>query len=135
MVVTRNDSSEVSALQKYLATEFELKDLGHLKYFLGIEVARSVYGISLCQRKHVLDLLTETGILNFKPAETPIEMNHKLTIQKNQIPTNKERYQRLVERLIYLSYTRPDIAYAVTIVSQFIYALSEEHMDVVYRIL
>ena len=57
-------------------------------------------------------------------------MNHELTIQKNQIPTNKERYQRLVGRLIYLSYTRPGIAYAVSVISQFMHAPSEKHMDV-----
>ena len=88
-------------------------------------MARSVHGISLCQRK--------SG--NCKLAETSIEMNHKLTIQKNQIPTNKERYQRLVGRLIYLSYTRLDIDYAVSVVSQFMHAPSEEHMDAVYRVL
>ena len=80
----------------------------------------------------MLDLLTETDMLNCKPVETPIEMNHKLIIQKNQTPTNKERYQRLVGRLIYLSYTRPDIAYVVSVVSQFRHAPSEEHMDAVY---
>ena len=79
-MVTKNDSSEIFSLQKYLATEFELKDLGQLKYFLGIEVARSIHSVSLCQRKHVLDLLTETGMLDCKPVETPIEMNHKLAI-------------------------------------------------------
>ena len=134
MVVTGNDSNEIAALQESLATEFELKDLGHLKYFLGIEVARSSNGISLCQRKYVLDLLAETGMLDCKPIETPIEMNHKLAIQQDQTPTNKERYQRLVGRLIYLSHTRPDIAYAVSIVSQFMHAPSD-HMEAVYRIL
>ena len=106
-----------------------------MKYFLGIEVARSVHGISLCQRKYLLDILTEIGMLNCKPTETLIEMNHKLIIQKNQTPTNKERYQRLVGRLIYLSYTRLDISYVVSVVSQFMHAPSEEHMDAVYRIL
>lgn len=54
MVVIRNDSSEISTHQKYLSTEFEQKDLGQLKHFLSIEVARSVHSISLCQRKYVL---------------------------------------------------------------------------------
>lgn len=49
MVVTGNDSNEIAALQKSLVTEFELKDLEHLKYFLGIKVARSSKRISLCQ--------------------------------------------------------------------------------------
>ncbi|PRQ37607.1 putative RNA-directed DNA polymerase [Rosa chinensis] len=112
MIVTGDDPKEMNELQKYLSKEFEMKDLGQLKYFLGIEVARSKKGISLSQRKYVLDLLTETGMLDCSPIETPIEMNHRLAIYPDQIPTDKGRYQRLVGRLIYLSHTRPDIAYA-----------------------
>ncbi|KAM2871597.1 hypothetical protein FF1_019225 [Malus domestica] len=70
-----------------------MKDLGALKYFLGIEVARSQQGIFLSQRKYVLDILTETGMLACKPVDTPIELNYKLGEYPDQIPTNKERYQ------------------------------------------
>ncbi|XP_050117549.1 uncharacterized mitochondrial protein AtMg00810-like [Malus sylvestris] len=106
-----------------------------LKYFLGIEVARSKHGIFLSQRKYVLDLLAETGMLDCKPVDTPIEQNHRLGLFPDQVPTHKERYQRLVGRLIYLSHTRPDIAYAVSVVSQFMHSPSEAHMDAVTRIL
>ncbi|KAM1001126.1 hypothetical protein FF1_007666 [Malus domestica] len=112
-----------------------MKDLGALKYFLGIEVARSQQGIFLSQRKYVLDILIETGMLACKPADTPIELNHKLGEYPDQIPTNKERYQRIVGKLIYLAHTRPDIVYAVSMVSQFMHAPSETHMDAVNRIL
>jgi hypothetical protein len=61
--------------------------------------------------------------------------NQKLGDFSEQVPTNKERYQRLVGKLIYLSHTRPDICYVVSIVSQFMHCPSEEHMDVVVRIL
>ena len=135
MVLTGDDPCEMKALQEYLATKFEMKDLGQLKYFLGIEVARSKHGVLLSQRKYVLDLLTEIGMLGCKPIETPMEMNHKLGIIPDQAPTDKGRYQRLVGRLIYLSHTRSDIAYAVSVVSQFMHAPSGEHMEAVYRIL
>ncbi len=135
MIITGNDKQEISQLQDYLATEFEMKDLGGLKYFLGIEVARSQQGIFLSQRKYVLDLLTDTGMLDCKPADTPIVQNHHLGEYPDQVPTNKERYQRLVGRLIYLSHTRPDIAYAVSVVSQFMHSPSEDHMNAVLRIL
>lgn len=108
------------------------KNLGGLKYFLGIEVSRSKQGIILSQRKYVLDLLSEVGLLECKPADTPIVQNHQLGVYVDQVPTGKERYQRIVGKLIYLSHTRPDIAYAVSVVSQFMHC---PHMNAVTRIL
>ena len=80
MVVTGNDPEEREALQDYLSREFEMKDLGPLKYFLGIEVSRSDKGIFLSQRKYALDLLQETGMLACQPADTPVEEGLKLCV-------------------------------------------------------
>ena len=74
-------------------------------------------------------------MLGRKPADTPIKMNHKLCENMDQEPTNKEQYQRLVGRLIYLAHTRPDIAYAVSVVSQFMHSPSVSHRNAVDRIL
>jgi len=112
-----------------------MKNLGGLKYFLGIEVARSNRGIFLSQRKYVLDLLTEVGMLDCKPANTPTVQNQKLGLYPNQELADKDRYQRLVGKLIYLSHTRPDISYAISLVSQFMHCPSKDHMDAVGRIL
>ena len=101
-----------------------MKNLGRLKFVLGIEVARSSKGIFLSQRKYVVDLLAETGMLNCKPANTPTVPNHKLGKHPNQIPTNRERYQQLVGKLSYLSHTRPDITYVMSLVSQFMHSPS-----------
>ncbi|CAL2254196.1 unnamed protein product [Prunus armeniaca] len=130
-----DDPDERKALQEYLSKEFEMKDLGTLKYFLGIEVSRSQQGIFLSQRKYVMDLLTETGMLGCKPVNTPMKENHKLGECTDHKPTNKEQYQRLVGRLIYLSHTRLGIAYVVSVVSQFMHSPSEVHRDAVNRIL
>ena len=135
MIITGDDAEEISRLQEQLSTEFEMKNLGGLKYFLGIEVARSKEGIFLSQRKYVLDLLIEAGLLECKPVDTPIMQNHRLGEYLDQVPANKVRYQRLVGKLIYLSHTRPDIAYAVNVVSQFMHNPSEDHMSAVIRIL
>ena len=80
-----------------------------------MEVARSRKGISISQRKYVLDLLTETGMLGCKPSNTPIKVRKRT--ESDGKPVDKERYQRLVGRLIYLSHTRPDIAFIVSVVS------------------
>ena len=63
MIITRNDKEEIFSLQKHLTTEFEMKKLEGLKYFLGIEVDLSSQGIFLSQRKYVLNFLSETGML------------------------------------------------------------------------
>ena len=112
-VVTRNDRDERRALQSYLSSKFEMKDLDHLKYFIGIEVSRSDKGIFLSQRKYALDLLQETGISTCQPADTPVKEGLKLCVETNQVPVDKGRYQRLVGRLIHLAHTRPDLAYAL----------------------
>lgn len=83
----------------------------------------------------MLDLLTLTSMLRCAPANTSIAQNHHLAIYPDQVPTNQERYHRLVGKLIYLSHTRPDLAYAISVVSQFMHSLSEEHQAVVMRYL
>ncbi|KAL0560617.1 hypothetical protein IC582_001026 [Cucumis melo] len=100
-----------------------------------MEVARSKEDISVSQRKYTLDLLTETGMLGCRPADTPIEFNCKLENSDDQVPVDKEQYQRLIGKLIYLSHTCPDISFAVSVVSQFMQAPYEKHMEAVNRIL
>ena len=139
MIIMGDDQEEISRFQEQLAAEFEMKNQGRyqggFKYFLGIEVARSKQNIFLSQCKYILDLLLEVGLLECKPADTPIVQNHKLGEYPDQVPIDKGKYQRLVGKLIYLSHTRPDIAYAVSVVSQFMYCPSEDHMDAVIQIL
>lgn len=135
IILTGDDVEELARIKAGLAVEFEMKDLGKLRYFLGMEVARSREGISVSQRKYVLDLLSETRMLGCKPAETPMDPNVKLNSQSNSVPVDRGRYQRLVGKLIYLSHTRPDIGFAVSYISQFMHAPTEEHMGAVNRVL
>lgn len=85
IVVTRNDVDEISKLKDFQRMEFEIKGLGWLKYFLGIEDARSKIRIVISQRKYVLDLLEETEKLGVKPADTPIEKNHNLHLECGEL--------------------------------------------------
>ncbi|EOY04903.1 Cysteine-rich RLK (RECEPTOR-like protein kinase) 8 [Theobroma cacao] len=72
IVITGSDTAGISSLKSFLHTQFQTKDLGLLKYFLGVEVTKSKKGISLSQRKYVLDLLTETRKLGAKPCNAPM---------------------------------------------------------------
>lgn len=89
----------------------------------------------MSQRKYTLDLLKEIGMTGCKVAETAMDPNNKLGRNEDSPPVDRGRYQRLVGRLIYLSHTRPDIGFVVSVVSQFMNSLNKEHMEVLQRIL
>ena len=112
-----------------------MKDLGNPRCFLGMEIARNDSAISVSQRKYILDLLKETGMMESKPVNTPIDSNVKLEIKNDEDPVDKGQYQRLVGKLIYLSHTQPHITFVVSCVSQFMHFPSRSHMKAVYRIL
>src|SRR6266540_5801944 len=134
IIITGDDKEEIARLKECLSKAFEVKDLGRLKYFLGIEVARSAEGIALSQRKYTLDLLNDAGMLGCRTAPTPIDQNYQLTAQSGD-SVDIERYQRLVGRLLYLCHTRPDIAFSVSVVSRYMHEPRNDHLEAVYRIL
>ncbi|XP_073019440.1 secreted RxLR effector protein 161-like [Primulina eburnea] len=100
-----------------------------------MEVARSKNGISVAQRKYTLDLLKEAGMLGCKPVDIPMDPNLKLRPRTTEQTADKGRFQRLVGKLIYLAHSRPDITFAVSMVSRFMNDPSEIHMQAVMRIL
>ncbi|KAM1796246.1 hypothetical protein ACFX11_036503 [Malus domestica] len=110
ILITGNDSSAIDALKRLLNGCFKIKDLSDLKCFLGIEVSRSKKGIFISQRKYALEILKDGGLLGARPVEFPMEQNLKLS-DNGEILKDSAKYRRLVERLIYLTITRPDITY------------------------
>ncbi|RVW53636.1 Retrovirus-related Pol polyprotein from transposon RE2 [Vitis vinifera] len=135
IVITGSDQDGIQKLKQHLFTHFQTKDLGKLKYFLGIEIAQSSSGVVLSQRKYALDILEETGMLDCKPVDTPMDPNVKLVPGQGEPLGDPGRYRRLVGKLNYLTITRPDISFPVSVVSQFLQSLCDSHWDVVIRIL
>jgi hypothetical protein len=111
LVFSGNDAIAMQKFKEYLSKCFHMKDLGRLKYFLGIEVARNPKGIFLCQRKYALDIVFEVGLLGAKSAKTPLEQNHKLAFVEGVDASDPAQYRWLVGRLIYLTITRPELSY------------------------
>jgi len=135
MIVTGNNEKSISIVKAFIQSQFKTKDLGTLKYFLGIEVARSRKGIFLSQRKYTLDILKEMGLLGSKPINFPMDQHLKLNPDDGQQLHNPSSYRRLVGRLIYLTITRPEITYAVNALSQFMHNPRQPHMAAAIRVL
>lgn len=81
-------------LKVYLGKEYKNKDLGKLKYFLGIEVDRTQKGIVISQRKYTLDLLEEIGKLGEKPIDKPVEQNHCLHSESGEVLHDQKAYDK-----------------------------------------
>lgn len=113
IVVASNNLQTITDFKEFLHDQFKLKDLGSLKYFLGLEVAITSKGISLCQRKYVLDLLAETSQFVAKPVKSPMEQNLKLSNYHGELLTDPSQYRKLIGNLLYLTLTRPNITFNV----------------------
>lgn len=135
LIVAGNDSRTITLFKNYLSSCFHMKDLGSLRYFLGIEIARNETGIFLSQRKYTLDILSETGLLAAKPMHFPMEQQHRLAQSTSPDCNDPERYRRLIGRLIYLTITRPEISYAVHTLSQFMQVPKQDHWNSAMRLL
>ena len=120
ILITRNDPVSIAAIKKFLHSQFHLKDLGDLKYFLGIEVSSFKNGIFISQRKYALEIIKDAGLLGATPIDTSMERGLKLS-DKGDLLKDPGHYRRLVGRLIYLTVSRSDIIYYVHVLSRFMH--------------
>lgn len=89
----------------------------------------------LSQRKYALDIINEVGLLGSKPMTTPMEVNHGLLRDESPLCKEPARFRRLVGRLVYLTITRPDLSYAVHVLSQLMHKPREEHWNAAMRVI
>ena len=122
MIITGDDTRGISTLKSFLHQQFEMKDLGNLSYFLGLEVSSDDSGYYLSQAKYATDLISRAGITDTKTTNTPLEYNAHLSATDGTLLSDGTLYRQLVGSLIYLTVSRLDIIHAVHIVSQFVSA-------------
>ncbi|CAM8880258.1 unnamed protein product [Rhodiola kirilowii] len=122
-------------MKEKLSTQFLMNDLGHLHYFLGIEVSSTSEGFFISQEKYIRDLLDRASLTDQRTAETPMELNVHLRPNDGEPLEDPTRYRHLVGSLVYLGVTRPDISYPVHILSQFVSAPTLLHYRHLLRVL
>ena len=135
MIITGNDLSGIQELNDFLNQQFEMKDLGHLSYFLDLEITHSTDGLYITQGKYASELLSQAGLTDNKTVDTPVELNAHLTTTGGKPLSNPSFYRRLVSSLVYLTVTRPDISYDVHQVSQYLSTPRSTHYAAVLHIL
>nr|XP_020163692.1 uncharacterized mitochondrial protein AtMg00810-like [Aegilops tauschii subsp. strangulata] len=111
IILTASSPELLQRLTARLRDEFALKDLGALHYFLGIEVVRRADGFFLHQQKYAHELLERAGMLNYKPASTPVDTKAKVSASEGSPASNAAFYRSIVGALQYLTLTRPDLQY------------------------
>ncbi|XP_070039891.1 uncharacterized mitochondrial protein AtMg00810-like [Nicotiana tomentosiformis] len=141
LLVIENNLKLITHVRKDLHVRFKMKDLGELKYFLCIEFSRSEKGIQMCQRKCALELVSELSLSGGNPLSTSIAsiefdkaINKSANDDDNELE-DKGRCQSIVGRLLYLTMTRPYIAFVVQVLSQFMHAPKQSHMSDAMRVI
>ncbi|XP_065632262.1 uncharacterized mitochondrial protein AtMg00810-like [Quercus suber] len=113
MIITGDDLSGIQELKTFLCQQFEMKDIGHLSYFLGLEITYSTDGLYISQAKYAFELLSRAGLTDSMTVDTPVELNAHLTPSGGKPLSNPSLYRHLIGSLVYLTVTRPEISYAV----------------------
>ena len=113
LIIVGDNETEIEHVKGLLKQEFEMKDLGELRYFLGIEVIRTTEGIWLSQRQYALDMLSKYGMADCKPISMPLDVNVKLSAHDGSALENVTMYRGMVGNLIHLTITQPDLSYTV----------------------
>ena len=134
IIVTSNHSSSLSPLITKLSSEFSMKDLGPLHYFLGIQVSHFSDGIFLSQQKYAREILAKASMTDCKPIGTPLAQKHRLQLEGGPL-VDATNYRSIVGALQYLTLTRPDLTHAVNLVCQFMHQPGSSHFQAVKRIL
>jgi hypothetical protein len=135
IILTGSCSTLLAAFVSQLSTQFSIKDLGPLNYFLGVQVQRFSGGIFLSQSKYMSDLLHHTTMLDCKPVATPMASKQPCVADPDSPYKDVIEYRQIVGTLQYLTLTRPDLSYAVNSVCQYMHAPTNAHYQMVKRIL
>ncbi|KAA3468613.1 laccase-2-like [Gossypium australe] len=131
LLVTRGDNNVLSDFKVKMKEMFEMSNLGLMTYFLGMEVYQAERRIFLSQQTFAMKILSKFSMESYKPISTPMAIGMKLSSQRAYEQVSKPSYRSLVGCL----FTRPDIMFAVSMLSRFMHCCNEQHLQAAKRVL
>jgi len=135
LIYTGNDVSLCHSFKKSMMSEFDMTNLGRMRYFLGVEILQDSKGIFMCQRKYAQDVLSRFGMKNCKAVKNPIVLGTKLSRENAGTKVDATLFKKVVGSLMYLTTTRPDLMYGVSLISRFMANPTETHWTAAKRLL
>lgn len=135
IILTGSSKNLLDKITSSLKMEYPMTDMGRLSYFLGVKVEHNKQGLFLSQRNYATDIIARAGMSDCKPVSTPSDVQKKLAAEEGDQIENPTQYRSLAGALQYLTFTRPDIAYAVQQVCLFMHDPRQVHMSALKRII
>jgi hypothetical protein len=131
LIIIGDCKKEILLIKQNLSVHFQMKELGQLKHFLGLEIDYTDEGLVLHQKRYSKDLLKKFGMFNCKPISTPMKANAIVCALEGKDLEDATMYRQLVDSLIYLTLSRPDICHVVSVMSRYMQNLKKLHLEVV----
>jgi Reverse transcriptase (RNA-dependent DNA polymerase) len=135
IILTKNDQAVITTLLNSLNSQFSIKDLGNLHYFLSIKVNSVSGGLFLTQTTYLHSILERANMVGAKPCKTPIQPGLKLSKTNDTTLSDPFLYRTIVGALQYATISRPNLAFSINEASQFVSAPTDVHWQLVKRIL
>jgi len=135
LLVTGDDTKLIDEFKQEMMQAFEMTDLGLMTYFLGIEIKQGENQVFICQRKYAKEILRKFQMDECKAVSTPMNQREKFIKEDGADKVDEGYYRSLIGCLMYLTTTRPDIIFAVSLLSRFMHCASEVHLRAAKRIL
>lgn len=135
IILTGNDKAFTTSIIQLLSSAFDLKDLGLLHYFLGLQIEYTSSGLFVHQTNYATNLLTKFAMADCQTCKTPCSSNQHLLPNDSPSLSDPSSYRSLVGALQYLTFTRPDLSFTVQQACQYMCNPTQNHLQASKRIL
>nr|DAD41107.1 TPA_asm: hypothetical protein HUJ06_015430 [Nelumbo nucifera] len=135
LIFTRNDESMFYEFKSSMMREFDMTNLGKMRYFLGVEVLQKTDGIYIRQKKYALDVLKRFGMEESNFVHNPIVPGFKVFKDESGVKVDITFFKQVVGSLMYLTSTRPDLMFVVSLISRYMGQPTELHLQAAKRVL